>query len=383
MNTIASKQTEVKYVMRGARGMLPYPAGEYNENTTYTATTNVAPYVLFNGTYYVMNKIGSWLGTSTQSDPQKDYAAYGQQATWIPFEEYKAVYVELLMAKLGLIGKSVFWDSYTFSQKGVDKQGKPSDQYQKFESGEFIPNILIDWVEGTMKLLKLVAEGADISGILKAGSGSTIGGMTSFSTFLQYYEEANGKQKRARFGSQAGYSSTGWETNIYLKNDETDSFKSLIYIDSADSVDSPGAALQDSRTLNYAIEVKSGSIRVARGNLMDVPGVLVAGMVLANGVASRWYGLNRMDTREGAGTMPFTVDTPASSGWIQYKVNHNLGHNNYVVQVTPYSNGTNWRKFHAHVIDLQSDYFVVVLLDSGKENSTLRGDFMFTMIGDN
>lgn len=165
--SIASKQTEVKYLKTGKRGMLPYPAGEWTTDATYTATENVAPYVLRNGTYYVMNKVGSVKGL----DPQTDYGTNGQQATWIPFEEYKAVYVELLMARLGLIGKSVFWDNYTFSQKGVDDKGQLSDQYQNFESGTFTPNILIDWVEGTMKLLKLVAEGADISGTIKAVAG--------------------------------------------------------------------------------------------------------------------------------------------------------------------------------------------------------------------
>lgn len=144
--------------------MLPYPAGEWTTNATYTATENVAPYVLRNGTYYVMNKVGSVKGL----DPQTDYGTNGQQATWIPFEEYKAVYVELLMARLGLIGKSVFWDNYTFSQKGVDDKGQSSDQYQNFESGTFTPNILIDWVEGTMRLLKLVAEGADVTGTIRS-----------------------------------------------------------------------------------------------------------------------------------------------------------------------------------------------------------------------
>ena len=165
--SLASKQTEVKYLKTGKRGMLPYPAGEWAADVTYTATDNVAPYVLRNGTYYVMNKVGSVKGL----DPQADYATGGQQATWIPLEDYKAVYVELLMARLGLIGKSVFWDDYTFSQEGVDAGGQPSSDYQGFADGSFTPNILIDWVKGTIRLLKLVAEGADVSGTIKAISG--------------------------------------------------------------------------------------------------------------------------------------------------------------------------------------------------------------------
>lgn len=168
MNTIASKQTEVKYVKTGKRGMLPYPAGEWAADVTYTATDNVAPYVLRGDMYYVMNKVGSVKGL----DPQADYATNGQQATWIPLEDYKAVFIELLMARYGLVGRSVFWDDYTFSQQGVDSAGQPSSDYQGFADGSFTPNILIDWVKGTVKLLKLVAEGADISGIIKAVEGN-------------------------------------------------------------------------------------------------------------------------------------------------------------------------------------------------------------------
>lgn len=161
--SLASKQTEVKYVKTGKRGMLPYPAGEWAADVTYTATENVAPYVLRGDMYYVMNKVGSVKGL----DPQADYAANGQQATWIPLEDYKAVYVELLMARLGLIGKSVFYDDYTFSQEGVDSAGQPSSDYQGFAGGSFTPNILIDWVKGLFR-----AVNAEISGIIKATEGN-------------------------------------------------------------------------------------------------------------------------------------------------------------------------------------------------------------------
>lgn len=162
--SIASKQTEVRYIRIGKRGRLPYPAGEWIPAATYTSSDDVAPYVLRGGIYYVMNRTGS----VTNVDPQADYAAYGERATWIPLEQYRAIFVELLMARLGLIGKSVFWDNYTISQQGVDAQGQPSADYRNFADGTFTPNILIDWVSGTMKLLKLIAEGAEISGTIRS-----------------------------------------------------------------------------------------------------------------------------------------------------------------------------------------------------------------------
>lgn len=157
---------------QGPRGMLPFPAGEYNAGTTYTATANVAPYVLLSGIYYVMNKVGSWLGTSIGKTPAQDYAANGVNATWIPFENYKAIYVELLMAKLGLIGKAVFYDEYMFSQRGTDANGLPSTNYQGFENGTFKPNLLLNFLTGDVELSgKLTAkENSQIAGMKVVGN---------------------------------------------------------------------------------------------------------------------------------------------------------------------------------------------------------------------
>lgn len=155
--TMASVTRTVKFAQKGAtgndgtpgkRGMLPFPAGEYSASTRYTATANVAPYVLLSGTYYVMNKVGSWLGTSTGKTPAQDYATNGLNATWLPFENFKAIYVELLMARLGLIGKAVFYDEFMFSQHGTDASGNPSTNYQGFANGTFTPNILLNFMSG-------------------------------------------------------------------------------------------------------------------------------------------------------------------------------------------------------------------------------------------
>lgn len=74
---------------KGSRGQLPYPAGEYDLHTSYICTDMVAPYVLYNGIYYVMNQITTWVGQGVPSNinnPQKDYAVNGTKATWIPLK---------------------------------------------------------------------------------------------------------------------------------------------------------------------------------------------------------------------------------------------------------------------------------------------------------
>lgn len=141
-------QTALEQGPEGPRGMLPYPAGEYSSSITYTATKNISPFVLYSSVYYVMNKVGTWLGNNTGKTPAQDYAENGVNAMWIPFEAFKAIYVELLMARLGLIGKAVFFDEYMFSQHGKDSAGNPSTNYQGFADGSFIPSILFNFMTG-------------------------------------------------------------------------------------------------------------------------------------------------------------------------------------------------------------------------------------------
>lgn len=164
--TLATKTGEVKFLQRGKRGMLPYPAGEYDLHTSYVCTDMLAPYVLYNGIYYVMNQVTTWVGQGMPSNinnPQKDYAVNGTKATWIPFENYKAIYVELLMANFAKLASAVFYGDYMFSQQGVDADGNLTSNYKGFGSNDFTPNILLDFKTGYAKLIN-----ADIVGILRA-----------------------------------------------------------------------------------------------------------------------------------------------------------------------------------------------------------------------
>lgn len=155
---------------RGAVGPLPVPAGEYSSIKTYTATAFVAPYVLCEGRYYLLNKPGSFSGIN----PKTDYAAHGQNATWIYLENVQHVFTEILMAHLGLLGKAVFWDNYMFSQYGqrggstIETEGHYSAPTEA--GGDFTPNILIDFLTGFFRCVN-----AEIRGTVNAEAGK-IGG---------------------------------------------------------------------------------------------------------------------------------------------------------------------------------------------------------------
>lgn len=156
----ASITRTVKFAQKGApgdpgadgkRGMLPYPAGVYGLSISYVCTNNVSPYVLLGETYYVMNKVGTWVGQNKASNintPQKDYAVNGSNATWIPFEKYKAIYVELLMADFAKLASAVFYGEYMFSQQGVDANGNATSNYQGFGTSAFTPNLQLDFKKG-------------------------------------------------------------------------------------------------------------------------------------------------------------------------------------------------------------------------------------------
>lgn len=127
--------------------------------------------MLEEGEYYVMNKSVTVQGLS----PKADYAANGSGGTWLHMERFKAVYAELLMARLGLIGKAVFYDEFMFSQYGR-KNGAEVNYTGGYDvptdaGGVFDPNIVINFLTGALRCKK-----AEITGTINATDGR-IGGL--------------------------------------------------------------------------------------------------------------------------------------------------------------------------------------------------------------
>lgn len=141
---------------------VPVPAGNYASNVVYEATDVVSPMVKYGDYYYMMCRSGITQGL----DPAKD-AALDNPTTWIKVEKYNAVYTEILMASLGLIGKAVFNGDFMYSQQGytIDSNGnKVAANYGNFGmpsfdyNNDFHPNVLIDFVKGILRCRKAVVE---------------------------------------------------------------------------------------------------------------------------------------------------------------------------------------------------------------------------------
>ena len=161
---IVVDQVEINIVKtHGERGLMLYPAGEWNSATEYKIDNNAAPYVLYDGSYYVL------LADNSKGDTPADGSTI-----WQKMETFKSVYTDVIVSKYGNIGGAVFMD-YT-DDGGVvhnimfSAQGKGSENYTDFlkskndslqnstwttdlfttikEDSKFIPNVLIDFTTG-------------------------------------------------------------------------------------------------------------------------------------------------------------------------------------------------------------------------------------------
>ena len=103
---------------QGKDGVMVYHAGVYNPDAVYTNTGKVAPYVLYEGSYYVLDKEGSW-GPGMTWDP----GSLGNPASainyWVKFDMYNAIYSDIGIFNQAQVGSAVFDGNFMFSQRGL------------------------------------------------------------------------------------------------------------------------------------------------------------------------------------------------------------------------------------------------------------------------
>ena len=135
----------------GSKGQIVYPEGIYATTVTYICDENKAPYVYDSGdaNYYVLNKIGSWLGTEHNNQtPSTDTSG-----SWLKIDAAEAIFTKILLAGTALVGSAVFMKDWMFSQQGIDADGQMSTNYEAFNptnptAGVFIPNIAFNFKTG-------------------------------------------------------------------------------------------------------------------------------------------------------------------------------------------------------------------------------------------
>lgn len=141
----------------GKKGQLVYPAGIYNNTTSYITDEYKAPYVLdtSDGNFYVLNAQMTWKGAEQGNrTPSQDYILNNGRY-WLKFDAFEAIYAKIGIIANGLIGSAVFNGDFMFSQQGINSSGGINTNYENFNysdpfnpNNNFRPNICINFKTG-------------------------------------------------------------------------------------------------------------------------------------------------------------------------------------------------------------------------------------------
>jgi hypothetical protein len=308
----------------GERGRMPYPAGFWNADIEYTATDDIAPIVYYEAgsTYYVMRRTATIIGVN----PMEDYRDNPTTSYWIPFEKYKAIFTEILMANFAKLASAVFYGDYMFSQHGKDADGNDTTNYGLFDPTKigqsncpFTPNLLLDLLLGKFMGLDVDIQGGKIGDLKIEGNQLSAANPSSG---IRIGTGSAGETGFGRFLQLGGDYSALISMRLDRQNPLVNGFRGI-------NIESYGAnniclSLLANAGSKFAIDSAGPHHFYQRsGEVWDTPGVLWAGRISADGtIESSW----------GNGC---TIDTPVYHGGAGlYAFNHDLNHLQYFVIVT-------------------------------------------------
>ena len=308
----------------GERGRMPCPAGFWNADIEYTATDDIAPIVYYEAgsTYYVMRRTATIIGVN----PMEDYRDNPTTSYWIPFEKYKAIFTEILMANFAKLASAVFYGDYMFSQHGKDANGNDTTNYGLFDPTKigqsncpFTPNLLLDLLLGKFMGLDVDIQGGKIGDLKIEGNQLSAANPSSG---IRIGTGSAGETGFGRFLQLGGDYSALISMRLDRQNPLVNGFRGI-------NIESYGAnniclSLLANAGSKFAIDSAGPHHFYQRsGEVWDTPGVLWAGRISADGtIESSW----------GNGC---TIDTPVYHGQAGlYAFNHDLNHLQYFVIVT-------------------------------------------------
>lgn len=132
----------------GRDGLMVYPAGYYDPNTTYTATSETAPVVMYAENYYVLRRGATYKGASqgaTRNTPALEVAnapvvAGASTSRWILFDKFNAIFADIVMAEFAKLASAVFYGDWLISQQGT----LTYTQEYRYKTGISAPTLTID-----------------------------------------------------------------------------------------------------------------------------------------------------------------------------------------------------------------------------------------------
>lgn len=218
----------------GRDGLMVYPAGYYDPNITYSATSETAPVVMYNENFYVLRRGATYKGATEADDrntPALELAnTSADSSRWILFDKFNAIFADVIMADFAKLGGAIFYGDYIFSQQGK-MNGSDSSAFEnfdpvKFEANKgsmngstFIPNLCMNLKTGEYYGLKAVLQGGKIGGFninptsIGYGAEETYDGLYICGDFIKYsnWQTSNGLKTYASIGthcSSAGVTNT-------------------------------------------------------------------------------------------------------------------------------------------------------------------------------
>lgn len=96
---------------------------------------------------------------NTTTDPKTWIQNNPNSGLWTPYPYSTLLAGRIILGKFGMIDSAVFQNGYMISQQGVDSSGNPTNDYRKFGTTEFTPNLMLDFKYG----------GCELSGNIKRG----------------------------------------------------------------------------------------------------------------------------------------------------------------------------------------------------------------------
>lgn len=157
-----TKEIDSKQVNIIAANPTPFPrSDDWNVENVYK-----------NGEYLKQdNVLYMWTSRvpgNTEISPKEWIEAHQESGLWTPFPYDKLIAAEIALLNFALIGSAVFQDEYMISQQGVDASGNPTNDFRKFGTEEFTPNLLLNFLIG-----KTIFNDAEIRGKFSTSLGGT------------------------------------------------------------------------------------------------------------------------------------------------------------------------------------------------------------------
>lgn len=157
-----TKEIDSKQVNIVAANPTPFPrSDDWNVENVYK-----------NGEYLKEDNVlymwTSRVSGNTEISPKEWIEAHQESGLWTPYPYDKLIAAEIALLNFALIGSAVFQDEYMISQQGIDASGNPTNDFRKFGTEEFTPNLLLNFLIG-----KTIFNDAEIRGKFSTSLGGT------------------------------------------------------------------------------------------------------------------------------------------------------------------------------------------------------------------